>query len=252
MAFDVGTDEFEQRVVERSHEVPVVVDFWAEWCGPCRQLSPALEKAANARNGEIELAKVDVDANQSLAAGFGVQGIPAVKAFKDGRVADEFVGAIPPAQVEEFFNRLVPSEAERLAAADDEESLRRALELDPRNAEAARKLGRILIARGETDEALRLLEPFETDFEAAGLAARIQLERSENGSADGDLAAALAAWDEGDHAAALEGLQTALAEAEDEERRDLVRRVMVAIFTELGPGDPVAAEHRRRLAAALH
>jgi putative thioredoxin len=251
MAFDVGTEEFEQRVVERSREVPVVVDFWAEWCGPCRQLSPALERAANARNGEIDLAKVDVDANQSLAASFGVQGIPAVKAFKDGRVVDEFVGAIPPAQVEEFFNRLVPSEAERLAEADDEESLRRALELDPRNAEAARKLGRMLIARGETDEALNLLEPFEADFEAAGLAARIQLERGENGSGDDRLAAAFAAWDAGDHATALEGLQAALADAEDE-RRDLVRRVMVAIFTELGPGDPVAAEHRRRLAAALH
>ena len=252
MVFDVGTDEFEARVVERSREVPVVVDFWAEWCGPCRQLSPALERAADARGGQIELAKVDVDSNQSLAASFGVQGIPAVKAFKDARVVDEFVGAIPPAQVEEFFNKLVPSEAERLAAADDEESLRRALELDPRNAEAARKLGRILIDRGESDEALRLLEPFESDFEAAGLAARIRLEQGEDGSGDDDLAAAFAAWDEGDHATALETLQSALANAGDEERRDLVRRVMVAIFTELGPGDPVAAEHRRRLAAALH
>jgi putative thioredoxin len=252
MVFDVGTDEFEQRVVERSREVPVVVDFWAEWCGPCRQLSPALERSANARDGEIDLAKVDVDANQSLAASFGVQGIPAVKAFKDGRVVDEFVGAIPPARVEEFFNTLVPSEAQRLAAADDEESLRRALELDTRNAEAARKLGRILTEGGETEEALRLLEPFESDFEAAGLAARIQLERGEDGSGDHELAPAFAAWDEGDHATALERLQSALAEADDEERRDLVRRVMVAIFTELGPGNPVAAEHRRRLAAALH
>jgi putative thioredoxin len=251
MVFDVGTDEFEQRVVERSREVPVVVDFWAEWCGPCRQLSPALEKSAGAREGEIDLAKVDVDSNQSLAASFGVQGIPAVKAFKDGRVVDEFVGAIPPAQVEEFFNRLAPSEADRLAGADDEDSLRRALELDPRNAEAARKLARTLVARGDADEALTLLEPFEADFEAAGLAARIQLERGTNGSGDDDLAAAFAAWDEGDHATALERLQSALADADDEVRRDLIRRVMVAIFTELGPGHPVAAEHRRRLAAAL-
>jgi putative thioredoxin len=253
MVFDVGAEEFEQRVVERSRDVPVIVDFWAEWCGPCRQLSPALEKSANARGGEIDLAKVDVDANQSLAAGFGVQGIPAVKAFKDGGVVDEFVGAIPPAQVEEFFNRLVPSEADRLAAADDEDSLRRALELDPGSSEAARKLGRILIARGETDEALSLLEGVDGDFEAAGLAARIQLEGSENGSGDDYLAASFAAWDDGDHATALEGLQSALAGAcAAEERRDLIRRVMVAIFTELGPGNPVAAEHRRRLAAALH
>jgi putative thioredoxin len=252
MVFDVGAEEFQQRVIERSREVPVVVDFWAEWCGPCRQLSPALERSANAREGEIDLAKVDVDANQSLAASFRVQGIPAVKAFKDGAVVDEFVGAIPPARVEEFFDRLVPSEADRLATADDEESLRRALELDPDNSEAGRKLGRILIARGESDEALDLLERFEEDFEAAGLAARIELERSGNGSEEDDLASAFAAWDDGDHAAALDVLQSALARASGEERRDLIRRVMVAIFTELGPGNPVAAEHRRRLAAALH
>jgi putative thioredoxin len=252
MVFDVGAEEFQQRVIERSREVPVVVDFWAEWCGPCRQLSPALERSANAREGEIDLAKVDVDANQSLAASFRVQGIPAVKAFKDGAVVDEFVGAIPPARVEEFFDRLVPSEADRLATADDEESLRRALELDPDNSEAGRKLGRILIARGESDEALDLLERFGEDFEAAGLAARIELERSGNGSEEDDLATAFAAWDDGDHAAALDVLQSALARASGEERRDLIRRVMVAIFTELGPGNPVAAEHRRRLAAALH
>jgi putative thioredoxin len=252
MVFDVGAEEFQERVIERSREVPVVVDFWAEWCGPCRQLSPALERSANAREGEIDLAKVDVDANQSLAASFRVQGIPAVKAFKDGTVVDEFVGAIPPARVEEFFDRLVPSEADRLAAAADEESLRRALELDPDNSEAGRKLGRILIARGESDEALDLLVRFEEDFEAAGLAARIELERSGNGSEEDDLAPAFAAWDDGDHAGALDVLQSALAGASGEERRDLIRRVMVAIFTELGPGNPVAAEHRRRLAAALH
>jgi putative thioredoxin len=252
MVFDVGADQFEERVVERSREVPVVVDFWAEWCGPCRQLSPALERSAKAREGEVDLAKVDVDSNQSLAAAFGVQGIPAVKAFKDGRIVDEFVGAIPPPRVEEFFNRLVPSEADRLAAADDEGSLRRALELDPRNTAAARKLGRQLIAHGEADEALELLEPFEEDFEAGGLVARIRLEQTADGSGEDALASAFAAWDEGDHATALEVLQDALADADDEEKRDLIRRVMVAIFTELGPANPIAAEHRRRLAAALH
>ncbi|HEX6116824.1 MAG TPA: thioredoxin [Solirubrobacterales bacterium] len=252
MVFDVNTDEFDERVVGRSHEVPVVVDFWAEWCGPCRQLTPALEQAASSREGAVELAKVDVDQNQALAAGFGVQGIPAVKAFRDGKVVDEFVGARPPAAVEEFFDGLVPSEAEELAAAEDEDSLRRALELDPRNARAARKLARILIDHGEADEAGELLASFEDDFEAAGLAARLSLEASGNGDEGSKLVQAFADWDSGDHDAALEALGDELAAADDADRRDLIRRVMVAIFTELGTSDPVAAKHRRRLATLLH
>ena len=251
MVFDVGTEEFDERVIGRSHEVPVVVDFWAEWCGPCRQLGPALEKSANAREGAVELAKVDVDQNQALAAGFGIQGIPAVKAFKDGKVVDEFVGARPPAGVEEFFDGLVPSEAEELAAADDEDSLRKALELDPRNASAARKLARILIERGDTDDASAILEPFEDDFEAAGLAARLSLEAA-NGDEASPLAGAFAAWDDGRDDEALQVLGDELEAAGDADRRDLIRRVMVAIFTELGAADPVAAKHRRRLATLLN
>src|SRR5215212_6613136 len=101
--FDVGEADFEERVVRRSQELPVVVDFWAEWCGPCKALSPALEQATSSRAGRVELAKVDVDSNQRLAAGFRVQGIPAVKAFRNGSVAAEFTGAIPPAEVDRFF-----------------------------------------------------------------------------------------------------------------------------------------------------
>src|SRR4051812_18757003 len=139
MILDVDEPQFMERVVERSKEVPVVVDFWAEWCGPCRQLSPALEKAAREREGDVDLVKVDVDANQRLSQTFRVQGIPAVKAFKDGKGGPEFPGGVPPTQVEAFFDQLVPSEADRLVAAGDadEAALRRALELDPRHADAA-------------------------------------------------------------------------------------------------------------------
>src|SRR3954451_13244623 len=111
---DVSEQEFQAAVVDRSREVPVVVDFWAEWCGPCRQLTPLLEREAAAREGEVDLVKVDTDANQSLSQAFGIQGIPAVKAFKDGRIVDDFVGAQPPPVVARFFDGLVPSEAERL------------------------------------------------------------------------------------------------------------------------------------------
>jgi putative thioredoxin len=246
--FDVGEREFMERVVERSRELPVVVDFWAEWCGPCKALSPALERAANERAGKVELAKVDVDQNQSLSQSFGVQGIPAVKAFRDGRVVAEFTGAIPPAEVERFFDKLVPSEADELAAAgDDEGSLRKALELDPQHSGAALALARLLLKRGETDEALALLQPLEHDFMAAGLAARIRL--SQRGDASEE---AFEAWDEGDYETALERLTEAFANAEDQEQRDLLRQVMVAIFTELGPQSELASRYRRKLAATVN
>lgn len=246
--FEVGEREFMQRVVERSKELPVVVDFWADWCGPCKALGPALEKAANARAGKVELAKVDVDRNQALAQSFGIRGIPAVKAFRDGRVVEEFTGAIQPSEVERFFDRLVPSEADELAAADgDEQSLRKALELDPQHAGAAVALARLLMRRGELDEALALVEPLHADFAAIGLAARIRLVQD-----DREPTGAFEAWDEGDHEAALERLQEALAAAQDKEERDLLRQVMVAIFTELGPQSELASRHRRRLAAVLN
>jgi putative thioredoxin len=244
--FDVDEHEFEQRVLERSREVPVVVDFWADWCGPCKQLTPVLERATEARAGKVELAKVDVEKNPQLQAAFRIQGIPAVKAFRDGRVAAEFTGAVPPAEVERFFDALVPSEADELVASGDEQDLRRALELDPNHAAARRELGKLLLRRGETDEATELLQGAAGDFVADGLLARAAL------GDDVELAAAFEAWDDGDRAAALERLQQAIQQESDPERKDLIRRVMVALFTELGPDDPLAREHRRRLSSALN
>jgi putative thioredoxin len=169
-----------------------------------------------------------------------------VKAFRDGRVAAEFTGAIPPAEVERFFDGLVPSEADELVASGGEQDLRRALELDPNHPTARRELGKLLLRRGETDEATELLSGAPGDFVADGLLARAAL------AGDDDLAAAFEAWDEGDRAAALERLQEAIQQERDPERRDLIRRLMVGLFTELGPDDPLAREHRRRLSSALN
>ena len=242
-AFDVSDADFEQRVLQRSAELPVLVDFWADWCQPCHMLAPVIEQAVAAHEGKIELAKLDTERSPATAARYGVRGLPNVKAFRNGAVVSEFTGAQPPQVVARFVEALVPSEADELAESGDEEQLRRALELDPRHAVARRALGRLLLRRGEVDEALEVLEGGAGDFVAEGLSARVRL------SGDPELDAAFAAWDEGDPAAALEALQDALA---DPERRDLVRRVMVAIFTELGSDHPLAREHRRRLSAALN
>ena len=253
---DVSDADFDRLVIERSRSVPVVVDFWAEWCAPCRTLGPVLERGVAARAGRVELAKVDVDANQGVAARYQVQGIPAVKAFRDGELASEFTGALPPAEVERFLDALVPSEAEELAAAavasGDEAGLRRVLEADPQRVDAAVSLARVLLGRGNAAEGLEVLEPVEgSDFMAAGLAARARLEL-EGEAGEGSLADAFAAWDSGEHERALELLQQAVAAASaDPDRRDLLRRVMVGMFTELGPESELAREHRRRLAAAL-
>jgi putative thioredoxin len=251
VAVDVTTDTFQQAVVARSRQVPVVVDFWAAWCGPCRALTPALERAAETRAGKVELVKVDVDANQPLAAHYGVQGIPAVKAFKDGEVVEEFVGAIPQAAVERFFDGLVPSEADALAAEGDEASLRRALELDPRHAGAATALGRMLLKRGDAAGALALLSNVTGDFTAQGLAARAQLTTSGKLDELPDLREGFEALDAGDHERALAHLDSALGVA-GEDTRDLIRQVMVGIFAELGADHPLAREYRRKLAAALY
>jgi putative thioredoxin len=252
VALEVTEATFDRDVIELSRQTPVVVDFWAEWCGPCRTLGPALEAAEASRGGHVLLAKVDVDANQSLSARFGIQGIPAVKAFRDGEVASEFTGAVPRAQVEAFFEALLPSRADELLEKGDELSLREASELEPRRADIAVRLGRARLERGADDEALAAVAPHEADFAAAGLAARIKLTRA-------DIAVeAFAALDRGEREAALEALLGGLEDDEPaadglvpEDRRELLRQAIVGILSE-DPSDPSAAAYRRRLAAALY
>ena len=250
MNMDVTDSTFQSAVIERSHAVPVVVDFWAEWCGPCRQLGPVIERAVAERAGKIELAKVDVDANPVIARTFRIQGIPAVKAFRDGDLVAEFVGAQPPAAVDQFLDSLLPSEADALVADGDEQSLRSALELEPRRPDAAVALARMLYARGEADEALELLERIPGSFAADGLAARISLERAVSGNGTPDLSDAFAALDAGDQERALDLLLTALPSADG--ANDDIRRVVVGILDELGVDHPLARESRRRLASALY
>jgi putative thioredoxin len=243
---EVTESNFESAVLDRSHSLPVVVDFWADWCAPCRQLGPVLEREASKHSGSLELVKVDVDANPTLSRSYGIQGIPAVKAFHRGRVTAEFVGAQPAAAVERFLDSLLPSEAELLAHKGDEESLRAALQLEPGHAAAAIQLARILHGRGQKEEALEILGNVRGSFAAEGLAARIKIERT----AALDLSRAFAALDAGDNEQALDVLIEAITPAGSS--RDEIRRVVVGILDELGLDDPLVTRSRTRLASALY
>jgi putative thioredoxin len=272
---EINAPEFIDAVVQRSHDVPVVVDFWAEWCAPCRTLGPLLERLAAEYGGGFELVKVDVDANQALAQQFGVQGIPYVMAFKGGKPVSQFTGALPETQVRSFLDGIVPSRLDlivddaRTAMLDGEDAraeelLRAVLAEKMDHEEAGTTLAALYLSKGDNARALDVLAPLSPTSEVERLRATARLTDIE-GSDIAALTAALDA-DPDDDATRLE-LGRALAGAAEfepaldhflavvrkkNELRDQARKAMIDVFEVLGADHPLSMSYRRELANALY
>jgi putative thioredoxin len=230
MSTDVTDATFQSDVIERSSQVPVVVDLWAPWCGPCRTLGPILEDVVDATDGAVELVKINVDENPQVSAAFQVQSIPAVYALVDGKVVDGFLGAQPAPRVQEFVSGLQPSESDKalsaLLAAGDEASLRQVLELQPDHHDAIVALAELLATRREDGDP----ETAETRRVAA---------LARTGATDGESS--------GDEITAK--LDDLLDQVKVD---DAARQEYVDLLEVLGSDDPRTADYRKRLTARLY
>jgi putative thioredoxin len=235
MATDVTDATFEADVLNRSDEVPVVVDLWAPWCGPCRTLTPIIEKVVEETGGKVALVKINVDENPQASAAFQVQSIPAVYALKDRKIVSQFIGAQPEHVVREFVQSLQPSEQDtevaKLVAAGDEESLRKALEIEPGHDAGVVALSELLATSGRGGEALALLERIPESAETRRVAALARV----GGAVEADE----------DITNKLDGL---LDQVKDDE---VARQEFVDLLELLGPDDPRTAGYRKQLTSRL-
>jgi len=233
-AIDVTDATFQTDVIDKSTEVPVIVDLWAPWCGPCKTLGPIIEKVVDETGGKVVLVKVNVDENPGLSQAFKVQSIPAVYAVKDGAVVDGFMGAYPEQAVKEFVDALLPSEEEiavaELVEAGDEGSLRIALSMEPANEDVIVALAELLIGEGNSDEALALLARIPESDRTRHVAALARVGTAPQDDYDDQLAALL----------------------DQVKTDDDARQKYVDLLELMGPSDPRTAEYRRQLTSRLY